>query len=196
VWVAIGDVDGDGVNDIITGAGVGGGPRVRAFSLDGTEVANFFTTDSALRLGVTVAVGDLDGDGQVEVITGTGSQVNIYGGVGLQLVRSFNSGLAAPISVAIATGQILVGSGVGESATTRVFSATGERTSAQLAFEASFRGGARVATADVNGDGVAEQVVGAGISGGPRVRVVGVDGEMSLDFFAFDETLRGGVFVG
>jgi hypothetical protein len=35
VFVGVGDVTGDGVAEIVTGSGVGGGPRVRAFSLVG-----------------------------------------------------------------------------------------------------------------------------------------------------------------
>ena len=51
VDVAAADVTGDGVAEIITGAGAGGGPHVRAFSLAGglvTEVASFYR----LRPGV------------------------------------------------------------------------------------------------------------------------------------------------
>ena len=49
VSVAVGDVTGDGVADIITGAGPGGGPHVHVFSLVGgvvTEVASFSAYDS------------------------------------------------------------------------------------------------------------------------------------------------------
>ena len=46
--VAAGDVDGDGLADIITGAGAGGGPHVRAFSgADLSELASFFAFDPA-----------------------------------------------------------------------------------------------------------------------------------------------------
>ena len=56
--MAAADLTGDGVAEIITGAGPGGGPHVRAFSLAGgasTEVASFFAYDPAFTGGVTVA---------------------------------------------------------------------------------------------------------------------------------------------
>ena len=75
VSVAAGDVNGDGVADIITGAGPGGGPHVRVFSLAGgtpTEVASFFAYDPAFPGGVSVAAGDVNGDGVADIITGAG----------------------------------------------------------------------------------------------------------------------------
>ena len=56
VFVASGDVNGDGVAEIITGAGPGGGPHVRAFSLAGgsvVELASFFAYDPAFWAAVT-----------------------------------------------------------------------------------------------------------------------------------------------
>jgi hypothetical protein len=75
VSVAAGDVNGDGVEEIITGAGPGGGPHVRAFSVaDGvvSEVAGFYAYDPTFPGGVSVAVGDVNGDGVAEIITGAG----------------------------------------------------------------------------------------------------------------------------
>jgi hypothetical protein len=66
VSVAVGDLNGDGVAEIITGAGPGGGPHVKAFSLAGgvvTEVASFYAYDPAFPGGVHVADADLTGDG-------------------------------------------------------------------------------------------------------------------------------------
>ena len=66
-----------------------------------------------------------------------------------------------------------------------------------------FRGGARVAVGDLNGDGSIDMVVSAGTSGGPRVAIYdgssitsGVTTPTKLrgDFFVYEETLRNGSY--
>jgi hypothetical protein len=70
--------------------------------------------------------------------------------------------------------------------------------------DVNFRGGARTAVGDVNGDGVPDLIVAAGFGGGPRVALF--DGsdlrpgatprKLVGDFFVFENTLRNGLFVG
>jgi len=78
VNVAIGDLDGDGIGEIITGAGPGAvfGPHVRAFSYDGSAVTTFsgvsYFAYGTNKWGVNVAAGDIDGDGYDEIVTGAG----------------------------------------------------------------------------------------------------------------------------
>jgi hypothetical protein len=55
VDVTAGDVTGDGRPEIITGAGTGGGPHVKAFDASPTELASFFAFDKGDRNGVNVA---------------------------------------------------------------------------------------------------------------------------------------------
>ena len=68
---------------------------------------------------------------------------------------------------------------------------------------AGFKGGVRVATGDVNGDGRADLIVGAGPTSapgagtGPRVKVFdGTTGTALYDFFAYEAAFAGGVYVG
>ena len=65
-----------------------------------------------------------------------------------------------------------------------------------------FRGGARVAMGDINKDGSADLIIGAGTGGGPRVSVYsgaalakGQLVNLIPDFFAFSSSLRSGVYV-
>lgn len=71
VHIGVGDVDGDGVSEIVTGAGFGGGPHVRVFNLYGEVENQFFAFDSRQRGGVRISVGDLDRDGRAEILAMT-----------------------------------------------------------------------------------------------------------------------------
>jgi hypothetical protein len=90
VTVALGDVTGDGVDDLIAAPGMGGGPNVKVFDgRTGAELASFFAFGSQFQGGVTVAAGDTDGDGRAEIAVGAG----VGGGPHVRVLRG--SDLAA-----------------------------------------------------------------------------------------------------
>lgn len=70
VYVAAGDVNGDGKSEIITGPGFGGGPQIRVFKASGKAMAiSFWPYVRDYHGGVLVAAGDVNNDGKAEIIT-------------------------------------------------------------------------------------------------------------------------------
>lgn len=162
--VGSGDVNNDGVQDAIVGAGPGGGPHVIAF--DGRALAqnervplfSFFAFEQYFTGGVYVAGGDINGDGYDDMIVGAGQgggpRVQVFSGQNGNVIRNF------------------------------------------FAYAEAFRGGVRVGSADVNGDGKDDIICGAGPGGGPHVIVYsGADNSVLHSFFAFPQSFTGGVFV-
>jgi len=191
VYVAVGDVNGDGQDEIITSPGIGGGPQVKVFDPTGMELASFLAYDPSFRGGVRVAAGHLDNSGVADIITapgtGGGPDVRVFHLTlppllgGFSQVRnffafdpSFTGGayVAAGDVNGDGVDDIITGAGSGGGPQVNVFDSTsGIRLASFFAFDPSFRGGVRVAAADLTGDGSADVITGAGKGGGPQVNV-------------------------
>lgn len=217
VYVAAGDLTGDGVPDVAVGSGPGGGSRVRVFDgKTGSQIVGALGSFNAygpqFQGGVRVAVGDVDGDQSPDLITaagpGGGPHVVVYSrNAGyLQVIRSFYAyapTYSGGVYVAAADvngdgkAEIVAGPGNGQQPV-KVFN--GADLSVLESFSAygvNLAGGVRVAAADVDGDGKADLITGAGAGGSPHVRVLkGTDLGQVRQFFAFDPSFLGGVFVG
>ncbi len=212
VFVAAGDINGDGVDDIVTGAGPGSGPHVKVFSGVGAKVlTSFFAYDPGFIGGVRVATGDVNGDGLADVITGAGPggvpHVKAFGGNTGSLLLSF---LAYDIGfqggVFVASGdvngdgraELITATGAGTPGVVKTFSFENGEPSPQVIFNpyGNFTGGVSVATGDINGDGLADIVTGTGAGAGPHVKVFkGSDPVLLASFFAFSQSYKGGVYV-
>ena len=93
VTLATGDIDGDGLIEIITGTRSGGGPQIRIFNWLGQTAGQFFAYQKNFYGGVNVACGDLDGDGIDEIITGAGPgggpHVRVFNAAGEVIAQFF-----------------------------------------------------------------------------------------------------------
>jgi len=207
VRVAVADVNGDGIQDVITGAGPGGGPQVRVFDgrtfqpLAGTLGSFYGITPSSFTGGVFVAGGDVDADGCADVIVGAdaggGPQVQVWSGRTGALLTSFNA-LAPGFNggVRVAAGDtdgdgradIITGAGPGALPQVTVYRFSDLAILQSFyALPLSFAGGVYVAGGNVNGDAFADIVVGAGPGGGPQVAVFNGRTAAALGaFFAYD----------
>lgn len=154
--------------EVVTGATVGG-PHVRVYNLSsGRLVSSFFAFDKNLRNGVNVSAGDLNGDGQPEIVatqnTGGLPEVRIFNSSGKLLGKfmAYDQRFRGGVSVAVADvngdgfDEIITGPGKTGGPDIRVFDRQGKLISRFWAYETSYSGGVKVLAEDLNDDGVAE----------------------------------------
>jgi hypothetical protein len=182
VRVAIGDINGDGIPEIITAPGAGHSPLVKVFDLlSGDEIVadRIKAYESSFKNGVYVATGDVTGDGLTDIITSPGAGRPVH-------IRIWKNDSATNPADPFATQQWFV----------------------YRAFGGKIDVGATVAAGDLNGDGRAEIVVGSGPGIAPKIRVYDIatidplptPGRIDLlpfiqEIRPFRTSDRGGVFV-
>ena len=157
VNVAVGDMDNDGKAEIITGAGIGGGPHIRVFDRNGKVKSEFMSYSDTFRGGVNVAVGDIDNDGQKDIITAPysagGPHIRVFdrnGRVKSQWFAgnaNYRGGLRLAVGDLTGNGlqQLVVGAGSGQEPVVSVYDWLGNLQKKMQVYNANFRGGFAVA---------------------------------------------------
>lgn len=206
-YVALGDVDGDTIDDVVVGAGGSSGPLVNVFSgKTFALIKSFFAFAPAFAGGVTVAVGDVDADGFGDIVCGSAtaaSNVTVYSGATGKLLRSFSAFAAGGTTgVYVASGdldgddhaEVVVGSAAGATPLVSVYGGVdGKLVRSFLAFPAAFMGGVRVGVSRSN---VGMKILaGAGPGGSPEVKLFTSDGGPGGAFLAYPAGFTGGVYV-
>ncbi|HXD85030.1 MAG TPA: VCBS repeat-containing protein [Urbifossiella sp.] len=168
--------------------------------------------------GARVARADVNGDGVPDIIVGSGggiqARVRIWDGATHQLIFDVTPFESFTGGVVLATGDlngdgkadVIIGPDAGGGPRVQVW-AGGTLQKLMPDFFGlpypTFRGGLRLASADVNRDGTADLIVAPGAGGGPRITLY--DGKsltsaggprlIVSDFFAFDPNSRYGMFL-
>ncbi len=200
--VASGDVNGDGFADLIVGAGPGGGPRVAIFNgIDGSLITDFFGYEDTFRGGVNVSAADFNGDGKADIVLGTGvgggPRVRILSGADYSTIRdvfvyesTFRGGVNVSAGDFNSDGIPDLATSAGPGGGPRVVVLSGvdlKPLASFFVFDPNSRAGFSVALADINGDGYADIVAGAGAGEPARVRVFsGLTRSVLADFFVND----------
>ena len=223
LYLAVGDLDGNGFGEVVTGTGVGGGPLVKAFDAAGKLLTSTFAFESTFRGGVRVAVGDVTGDGLADLITtagpGGGPVVRVFDPVSLKPVIEYfaaDPGLRTGLSVAAGdlTGdglaEIIVGPASGPVSVATVRRGDGSTLEVPLFTDQpadatpaptgvlSDVGGVRLATADADSSGTVKVFLAARGPGFPsKVYRYFIDPVLEASSTqAFEDQFVGGVWVG
>lgn len=161
VRIATADVNNDTVADVLTAPGPSGSPFVNFFNASATPVAlirQIQVYGASFTGGIFLATGDVTGDGRSELLVGPdrGGQpfVNAFDTQSRELVRQY------------------------------------------AAFGITFTAGVRIGAVDVNSDGMADIVVGAGPGGEPWLRILdGLTRQQLGLFLAYAQTSTSGLFA-
>ncbi len=212
VNVATGDLDGDGIDEIVTAPRGNGAPQIRVFSKTGTLQKSFYAYSSSLRCGTDVAAADLDGNGVDEIITtpgtGCGPQVKVFNRNGTQVLTkgffAYSQGLRVGVRVAAGDvnkdgkAEIVTVPERGAAAQVRVFDYAGKAKGTTGFYPyGTLPTGGDVAVADLTGDGKDEIITVPGEGYPAQVRIFNSAGKATLNagFYAYPRSLKTGFLI-
>ena len=204
--IAVGDLNGDGKASIVAAYGYAS-KKARLVSVLSSAGKTLDAEASIRQLfagkAVSIAIGDLDGDGRKELVTASGSALRVYDfrSFGLRWERELTEESTPAVSSGDLDGdgrdEIVLGKGPHASAPSIITVFRGDGTDYSLSFTA-FEGqsyGVNVAVGDVDDDGTNEIIAGSGPENPAAIKEFKSDGApVGTSRTVFDGT--SGVHVG
>jgi len=216
VYLAAGNVDtSTALDEVITGAGPGGGPHVKLWRVNfGTstsiEISGYMAYESGFTGGVRVGAGNLSCTPGMEILTAPGSgrpaevrtEVFGQGNIGnFQPYPGWSGGAfvaGGNLSNAYCDDELGTGPDAGGTAHAKTYCcASGSGTLGSWMAYPGFGGGVRVGTGNHDIDTELEFITGPGPTGNPQIRIWNSNGTevFCCGFYAYDFNWTGGVFV-
>jgi len=202
------DLFNDGSLEIITAQNKDGNSEIRVFDRFGNKLFGFFAFDKKLTGGVSISAGDVNSDGQKEIIVGAGYgqepivkifsnysnfltsfyvyEKNFKGGVNVLAADINNDKIAEIITAPLAEKEPKI----------KIYDYKGKLQNEFLAYDKNFLGGVNLASGDIDNDGKIEILTGPGFGGGAHLRAFDANGQLKINPRVFVYAgFRGGISV-
>lgn len=198
------DLNGDGQKDLL----IVSGNQILAWRNDGQPLFSIAPYGFKYSGTLNVAVMDITNDGRAEIMVAPSKDIlplkyfDVDGNQTREdwypLGKKYKNGFTIAAEKTGPNGEtrLLVGAGPGSEPRVYVFTTAQATVRNFLAFEKTYRGGIHVASGDVDGNGRAEIIVGAGAGKGPVVRTFNEEGkQQGKEFVAYQTTRKNGAIV-
>lgn len=204
VNLAIGDVNGDGVKEIVTAPKAGGGPHVRIFNKDGVILSEFMAYNAKFTGGVNLAIGDLDNDGKAEIITAPlsngGPHVRIFDWQGnlRQQFFAYEDKFTGGVNLAIGDldqdgqNEIVTAPAAKYKPEIKTWNFSAQKLSSFLAYDAKMLDGVKLSVGDVNADAWPEIATAPAVNQKMDIKFFSSKGRDKGQFLAYNSQFKAG----
>ncbi len=209
VNLASGDINGDGIDELIMAPAHNRRAEIKIMNKNFKLRLSWLAYPANYLGGANLSVADLNKDGRAEIATmpasSASAQIKIFNYTGkllsqwlayeAQLKGEFKlvalnaySALGSNPIIAVAAGKNML-------PYVKIFTPDGRLINSFMAYEADFNEGINIASADVDNDGQAEIITGAGAGQAPLLSLFKQNGTLIKSYYSDKKTLTQGVSV-
>jgi hypothetical protein len=178
---------------ILTAPNEGGGPHIRIFNGQGIIISQFFAFDSTVYSGVNISAGDLNKDGQLEIVAGSGYQsepkIKIFDNYG-HFIREFlvyDKNVKSGVSVLAfdinndSLAEIITSPYMDALAEVKIYNAEGILLNKFNAYPTDYKGGINLTAGDIDNDKNSEIIIGPRFGLESQIKFFTPDGKIKLN---------------